>query len=281
MNMPIRASTLMVVSVLNSTSSTFSTLCHCRSGQYWVSGQLVAEAQCLGHLHADFSAGAEDLLHARIRLERLALFDPKGGHQPAHGPVFRIHRLRVHELGQSLKVAVITRKDHVGRLSRPVGEAHLGWIVLLGQRVDAGLLHQGHRLGRIAGFLVAERPPEHEDVVGRALEAVVALRRLAFIVRRQDQVFAALALVGTHIADIGHGPVPEVVEDALLLGRHLDHGWAVRLQVDIAHGVDHVRIGRADDGLGTEPILPDDQDVGAGAELRFRALLHRPKGHCR
>jgi len=53
------------------------------------------------------------------------------------------------------------------------------------------------------------------------------------------------------------------------------------LLIKVTHSVDHIGVRSADDGFGTKAILPDGKDMGTLAELRFRALLHRPQGGSR
>ncbi|MNN56052.1 hypothetical protein D3C81_1709630 [compost metagenome] len=73
----------------------------------------------------------------------------------------------------------------------------------------------------------------------------------------------------------------EVIEDALQSRRHLDHHGALLLQIQIAHGIDHVGVRGGHQRLGVEPVLPDRQHVVAGAERVLRAFLHGVHVQCR
>jgi hypothetical protein len=73
-------------------------------------------------------------------------------------------------------------------------------------------------------------------------EGVVALGHLALVARRQDQELAALPPVRSGVAQVGHVPEEEVVEDAEGVRRALDHHRPV-LQVEPGHRVDALGVG--------------------------------------
>jgi hypothetical protein len=74
--------------------------------------------------------------------------------------------------------------------------------------------------------------------------------------------------------------MPEIIEQTLHLRRGLENERAV-LEVDEGQPVDHVRIGRADDGLGTDAILPDGEHVVARAKRRRLPVAHGDHVHGR
>src|SRR4029079_10049711 len=67
----------------------------------------------------------------------------------------------------------------------------------------------------------------------------------------------------------GYWPLPEIVKDTLLPGRQLDDERPILTKVDIAHGIDHVRVGRGDQRLCIQALLPHWQDVVASTKARL------------
>jgi hypothetical protein len=107
----------------------------------------------------------------------------------------------------------------------------------------------------------------------------------ACIVRRNQQELAPLAGVGAGQSDVaeigvsvdrraGDRALPKIEQDPLQVRRRFEHQRTALAEIDIAHRIDDVGVGRRDQRLGVEPVLPDRQDVVAGAEDPFRAELH-------
>ena len=105
-------------------------------------------------------------------------------------------------------------------------------------------------------------------VAGRQRD--IAVRHLLLVARRQDQIFAARALVDAGRADVFQRRLPGVhdaaVDDAIVGRRDLDHHRPV-LRVEEGHEVDDVRIGRQRLVLPVEQAGPVDDLVWLAAEL--------------
>ncbi len=78
------------------------------------------------------------------------------------------------------------------------------------------------------------------------------MRHLARIAGRQDQELAALTAIRPwepHIAEElaainRDGTLPEIHKDALQVRRRLEDQRAIPAKIDVAHGIDDIRIGR-------------------------------------
>ncbi len=124
-------------------------------------------------------------------LEGLALDDADRCQHTAQFGIDRRDRLVVDELLQLGPVGVIDRIHHVDALAAAVRKLHR-LDVFLGRpkRIDARLLRERHGgLGvRTVFALRHDRPEEQKDIVGLRFEREVALRNLAVIIRRQQEV---------------------------------------------------------------------------------------------
>ena len=135
------------------------------------------------------------------------------------------------------------------------------------QRVQAPvLLDVGRRLGEV--------PIDHEGAhqqpvaVGARRYDVIAGRDFALVARRQEQVLAALAAVGTGEADVGDPEEAGVVDRPEDAGRDL-HDRRPVLDVDLGDAVDGRGVGRQQEGPRIEELLGD-----AHAEGAHPGLLH-------
>ena len=219
----------------------------------------------------------EDLLHPLVRRERLALLDADRGIEAEPDRVEGIARLLLHDLIEQLPEGVIRRGDRVEMLAGEVHELHRRRIGGLGQRINPReLLHQVHARLRVAvdqeaapGDPVAERRRAHDDV---------ALRHLALVAGRQQQVLPALALVRPGDADIDDPAVPHVVYGAEHLRRHLDDQRAVA-EIEPRPAVDGVVIGGEEDRPRVHQLLEDRHGGVCRSQLAdgvaIRRLAHR------
>ena len=110
------------------------------------------------------------------------------------------------------------------------------------------------------GLVLQERAAEPHDAVGPgAGDEIPAFRQRAVVARRHDQVLAAFAAVGTGHSDVDDPAEPVVVDGAEKLGRRLqDHGALG--EIEDAHDVDRVRVGRQEQRLGIHQ-LGEDEDL--------------------
>ena len=105
--------------------------------------------------------------------------------------------------------------------------------------------------------LVEVAAHEVPDVVGLGLHDEIAVGDLAFVARRQDQILAALALVGAGRAEVRHVQEPHVVEHPEHALGQLDHGGAVLLEVEEPQGVHRRRVPGQDEPLGVHQRVED------------------------
>ena len=217
-------------------------------------------ADGLGHEAPVAGGFGQDGFQPVVGRERLALFDPDrpqhaGGLWVDGGLVFGLD-----QLGQHLEVAKVIRRDGVEGFSGRLDEPHGRRIVSRRQRIDPRPLQQIVGGRGVAGR--AGKGPQQQPVaigLGRHDE-VARIRDGAFMARRQEEVFPALAAVGAARPDVFHRAHPHVVDQAQQAGRDLDHGRAVRAQVQKRGAIDRLGIGR------------QHQAVGVGVEHR-----HRPR----
>ncbi|MNV58997.1 hypothetical protein D3C71_1513960 [compost metagenome] len=191
----------------------------------------------------------------------------------------------VDEPRQHVERARIGRIEHIRRRLRGIRKFHGFGRRLFAQRVDARLLHDPDGFAELLGVL-EETTPKNKYAIGSRPVRQIARWNIARVVRRKHQVFGAFALVWPGQADIAaplasfdhpfraDGPLEEIVKDALQARRHLDHHRAVLFQVQIAHGINHVRVRRGDKRLGVEPVFPDRQHVVTRAENALGTLFH-------
>jgi hypothetical protein len=104
----------------------------------------------------------------------------------------------------------------------------------------------------------AAEPPVEVGAGASHIEPAVG--QLALIVRRHDQVFAALATVGSGNAGVGHPAKPGVVDAAEHPGRHFHHHWPLA-EVEHRHDVHRVRVRRQEQRLGVHQLGEHDDLV--------------------
>src|SRR4029079_12522016 len=176
--------------------------------------------------------------------ERLAFYDAERGRHAAHFEIVGVDVFMLDEAGEHVERAAVGRVKHVGRTDRRRREFHRPGLLLVAQRIDARLFHDCNGLDELPRIL-EKAAPEYEHAVGARAVGKKLSRHIAVVVRRNDQVLAALALVGTRQADIAapgapvnlalraDRPLPEIIENALQSRWYFDHHHAVFLQVQI------------------------------------------------
>ncbi len=100
-------------------------------------------------------------------------------------------------------------------------------------------------------------PDEGEVGVGRRPHHKVTLGHLALIIRWQQQVLAALALVFAGRADIGHEQEVVIVQRPHDTGWHLEDRRAVLFQVKHDKGIEALGIACQNQGAGVQSVRGD------------------------
>ncbi|MNF67592.1 hypothetical protein D3C84_494100 [compost metagenome] len=147
--------------------------------------------------------------------------------------------------------------DGVHRFAGDVDEGRRRWIGGLRQRIDAQQFLE--TLDRRFRVTLHHKPTAGEPVVERArFEYVVTLRHFPLIVRRKQQVLAALALVRPGVTEVSDVAVPEVIDEAECIRWTFDHDRPV-LQIDPSRCVDTFAIARQEQRSGVHQCLGDEQ----------------------
>ena len=213
----------------------------------------------------------EDLGHAGVRREGLALLDADGGQQAQELRVQGIDGLLLDHRVDLLIERDVVGVDGVEGTTREVDELRGGRIITLRQGVNPRVcLEVGHRRLRVA--VLEEAAPDQPVAEGARGEGVVALGHLALVARRQDQELAALPPVGAGVAQVGHVAEEEIVEDAQGVGRALHHHRPV-LQVQPGHRVDALGVGGQEQRPGVHQVFEDADRAVDGADFT-EALAH-------
>ena len=147
-------------------------------------------------------------------------------------PVVRLARDHPGQIGE---VLARVREDGIDLLARAVDENVGRRVVRLRQRVDPGRLQEGDCLRRAAALGLETADAEH-DAESRRLRRHVAVRRVAVVIRRQQQELAALALVTAGRADTHDLALPQVGDAAEQHRRRFDDHRAIPVEVDGAPG---------------------------------------------
>src|SRR5262249_34343561 len=151
-----------------------------------------------------------------IRLEFLAVLDTDRLHLEPFDRREDFRWLFVDELRERFVEREAVRVDGVHFLPRAVDELHRRRGVLLRQRIDLELLHQGDGFIRLPILLESAQSEEHA-VSGR-LDDEVSGRRLAGVSRRYQEILSARALVWTRWANVGEVALQSVRTSAEHLG---------------------------------------------------------------
>ncbi len=89
---------------------------------------------------------------------------------------------------------------------------------------------------------------------------IEATRQRTIVAGRQDEVFSALAAIRTRQPDVDDPAEPVVIDGTKRLRWHLQHHGTLG-QVQHAHGIDGVRIGRQEERLGVHQFGEDKDFV--------------------
>ena len=220
---------------------------------------------------ADVCGVGQNVLHPRIGGKGLALFDPDRGEQAQRGRVRPFGGFFLDHLVQQFPEPVIRGHHEVGGKARGIDQCRGLRAVLFGEGVD--LEGVPDALDRRGGLAIHQEGPEHDPVpVGRGPDHDEAFGHLAGIPRRQDQVFAARALVGAGDAHVHHPFVPEIIDRPQHLGRNFHHDGAV-LGVDPDEAVDRVVIGGQFHRARIDKVFPDHIGLVDGSEFQ-QAVAH-------
>ena len=98
------------------------------------------------------------------------------------------------------------------------------------------ILEPFHGLLTVADF--TEAPHHDPDTVSGRFQYKISVRHLALVSRRQEQILAALALVGSGGSEVGEVLEGCVVGIAVHAGRDLHHRGPVHLQVKGSKSID-------------------------------------------
>jgi hypothetical protein len=134
------------------------------------------------------------------------------------------------EARQHVEVALIVGEEHVARHARGVRERHRVRALLLAQRVDFGLSHQRDRRGKIRRTF-EERPPEDQHAIGPGAQGEVTGQHLALARAHEPDVAAPHTPIDLSFA--ADRTLEEIIENALQLGRDLDHRRRVFFQSEL------------------------------------------------
>jgi hypothetical protein len=135
--------------------------------------------------------------------------------------------------------------------------------------VDLQLLHQ--RDGLVVLAVDFEPTQAEEHVEGRRLDHEVPIGHLTDVARRQEQVLAALALVGTERADVNEEALQEAHRVAEHPRRRLQDRRSITAEVEESQPVDRLGVRGQQQRLGVHHRLPDQDLLG-----RRRAKVPEP-----
>ena len=123
--------------------------------------------------------------------------------------------------------------------------ARLGEVDELRLRRIVGLRPAGRCAWSAGSSTPSERADDEPVRVGRRLRDEVAVGDLAVVAGRQEQVLAALALVGPGDAHVGDVALPDVVDEAQRVRRAPRSPSARRLEVEEVRAVGRSRCSRS------------------------------------
>ncbi len=139
-------------------------------------------------------------------------------------------------------------------------------VVALAPRIDPHALDE---IDRGRNVVVLHQAAIHDVVVVHRApqDKVTFLGNLAGVAGRQEQVLAALALVGAGQAEVGDRALPEVIDQTdTRPGRDLEDDRPLA-EIDVHHAVDRGVVGGEPDALGVGEVVRDDQIVEVGAQV--------------
>ena len=153
-------------------------------------------------------------------------------------------------------------------------ELGVGEVQELRRRRVAGLRERVDP--RAHQILHAAQRADHQPAgVRRRAGDEVPVGDVAVVVGRQDQVLAALPLVGAGEADVGHVALPDVVDEAQRVRGRLDHRRPVALEVEVVRAVRGLGVrGQHDVGRRRQRIGVGE-DVRRGLPDAAKAVAHR------
>ena len=152
------------------------------------------------------------------------------------------------------------------RLAAQLDHPNVARVTDLGE--DAGVIYlameyvDGPSLRAVLKRAQAEQRPLSQEVVARLSIQVCAGLQYAH------------DAVGADGADVGDRPLEVVGEHPDHVRRSGDHERTRLLQVEMAHRVDHVGVGRRHPAAAVHPLLPDRQHVVTGPERPLRPVAH-------
>ena len=182
---------------------------------------------------------------------------------------------------------------------REVEEFHHRRICGILERIDLEPILE--HLDRSVGFPIHQEAAENEPVdVRRRLHDIVIVRLAAdsdgngavvvgkfngesLVVRRQDEVLATLAAVGTGRAHVHHKAEEGVVDRAgSAARRNLDDGGAIPLEIENGRCIDRVGVASEEQWIRVHQIFCDPNLVGIGhpgVHMPHAHRLDRTRGH--
>ena len=240
-------------------------------------GEALVEGVGAGHQLAGECRVAEDLPAACVGLEGLARLHAERAHHGVEVAVVRLHRFAVEDIFELLEVADVARLPR-----RPVTPADRDEVRHARRRalvpaVDTMLAQRRLGLDRVRRETARTEP----DLVGLGARDEVARRVQVFTARRQDQVLAALPLVGTGLAHVDDGPLPDVIHATGGRARgHFDHERTLRREVPEGEGVDRGEVRRQHARLVLEGLVHHDLAVARTEvfALRFAQAVEADRG---
>src|SRR5208283_4154956 len=128
-----------------------------------------------------------------------------------------------------------------------------------------------------SGITIDQEAPGKEDIAERsALKDEVALRHVALVPGRQEQILATLSLVRAGIPQVGDVAKPEVVHDAEAVGWTFNDDGALR-KVNPGESVNRVGVRRQEERLRVHQGIEDSK-----RSVHSTNFAHAPpKGHQR
>ena len=179
----------------------------------------------------------------------------------------RLHRLAIEDIFELFEVTDVARLP-----GRPVAAADRDEVRHAGRgplvpAVDAVLAQRRLGLDRIGREAARTEP----DLVGLGARNEVARRVQVFSARRQDQVLAALPLVGTGLAHVDDGPLPDVIHAPGGRARgNFDHERPLRREVPEGEGVDRGEVRRQHARLVLQGLVHHHLAVARAEVLALR-----------